>query len=161
MTDTVVHPFPPIWNCGSRILILGSFPSVQSRLDQFYYAHMRNRFWPLMERIYSVSLCSKEEKTAFLLSSGLALWDVIFSCTLSLSSDSSIRNVVPNDISVILEGAEIEKIITNGAKADELYRRYILPVTGREALKLPSTSPANAAWSFDRLYDVWSQALGK
>lgn len=114
-----------------------------------------------MEKIYSVSLCSKEEKTAFLLSSGLALWDVIFSCTLSLSSDSSIRNVVPNDISVILEGAEIEKIITNGAKADELYRRYILPVTGREALKLPSTSPANAAWSFDRLYDVWSQALGK
>lgn len=150
------HPIAPIYDKKSKILILGSFPSVKSRQELFYYAHPRNRFWPLI-----ASLCGEpcpetaEGKTALLLRHGIALWDVIASCRIEGSADATIRDVVSNDLRRILNAAEISRIFTNGAKAHELYRKYLLPVTGIEAVPLPSTSPANASCSLERLTEKW------
>lgn len=152
----IVHPIPPLYSPLSKVLILGSFPSVKSREEGFFYGHGMNRFWSVISRITERPLPGTiEEKRDLILSSGLALWDVIASCDIEGSSDSSIRNVTANDLSVILDSADIRAIFTNGRKSAELYRRYILPVTGREAVCLPSTSPANAAWSLERLVDAW------
>lgn len=150
----VVHPFEPVYDENSRILILGSFPSVRSRSDGFYYGHPQNRFWRLMAALYGEeSLRTTEEKRDFLLKHGIALWDVIASCEIENSSDSSIRNAVPNDLGLILRNSQIQTIYTNGKTADKLYRKYYQ----REAMCLPSTSPANAVWTFDKLLKAWSQ----
>ena len=151
---TVTHPFEPVYDENSRILILGSFPSVRSRSDGFYYGHPKNRFWRLMSALYGEeSLQTTEEKRDFLLKHGIALWDIIASCEIENSSDSSIRNAVPNDLNLILQNSQIQKIYTNGKIADKLFRKYYR----REAVCLPSTSPANAVWTFEKLLQSWSQ----
>ena len=148
----IVHPFEPVWDKNSRILILGSFPSVRSRADGFYYGHPQNRFWRLMSELYETELWkTTDEKKEFLLKNGIALWDVIGSCEIENSSDSSIRNAVPNRLTDIFENANIQAVYTNGKTADKLYRKYF----EREAVCLPSTSPANAAWTFEKLLQTW------
>ena len=155
--EQLVHPFPPTWDEQSEILILGSFPSVKSREMAYFYGHPQNRFWRVVAALYEDDIPQTvEERRAFLLRHHIALWDVIASCTIVGSSDSSIRDAVPNDIRPILAGAPIHRIYTNGQTSFRLYRKYILPEIGREAVCLPSTSPANAAWSFDRLLFAWS-----
>lgn len=150
------HTIQPIFDENSKILVLGSFPSVKSREAQFYYGHPQNRFWRVMAAVLECETPrTNDEKRAMLLRNNVALWDVIASCDLDGSSDSSIKNVVPNDIGMILGGARIERIFTNGGKAGELYRKYILPVSGIKAVGLPSTSPANARYGFDRLVEAW------
>ena len=152
----VTHPFDPIWDENSRILILGSFPSVRSRADNFYYGHPQNRFWKVLAGLYAEPIPQTiEEKKAFLLRQGIALWDVISSCEIENSSDVSIRNAEINDLSTIFARADIRAVYTNGKAADKLYRKY----HEREAVCLPSTSPANAAWSLEKLLAAWSIIL--
>ena len=154
------HPFPPVYDRQSRILILGSFPSVKSRETNFFYGHPRNRFWKLIARLVDEEVpITIEEKKVMLLKHHIAIWDVIASCEIQGSSDSSIKNVVANDLSKILEAAQIVQIYGNGATACKFYKKYIYKETGREIIKLPSTSPANAAWSEDRLYEKWKEIL--
>lgn len=154
------HEFPPVWNEQSHILILGSFPSVKSREEGFFYGHPRNRFWKVLANVLS---CAEprtiEEKKDMLLSHGIALWDVIASCEIKGSSDSSIRNVVANDLSEILEKSQVGAVFTNGQTAGRLYRKYVQEKTGIVATTLPSTSPANAAWSVERLVESWGEIL--
>lgn len=152
------HNIPPIWNEHSQVLILGSFPSVKSREGRFFYHHPQNRFWKVLAAVldYPVSK-TVEEKTAMLLQNRIALWDVIASCEITGSSDSSIRNVVPNDLSQI--HAPIAAIFCNGQTAHRLYKKHLQPQTNREAILLPSTSPANAAWTQEKLTEHWRAAL--
>lgn len=150
------HPIPPVYNRDSKILILGSFPSVKSREQQFFYGHKQNRFWRVMAQVLECEVPQDiPQKRAMLIKHHVAVWDVIASCEIIGSSDASIRDVVPNDLSDILSSADIKAIYTNGGKAYQLYQKYIFPVNGREAYPLPSTSPANAAYSLEKLVDSW------
>ena len=154
----IIHPIPPFYDAESRILILGSFPSIKTRESGFFYGHPQNRFWKLMALLFEEEVPkSVEEKKAVLKKHRIALWDSIASCDIKGSSDSSIKNAVPNDINRILNEARIAQIFTNGKKSDEVYRKYCLPATGREAICLPSTSPANAAWDLNRLAQEWQR----
>ena len=156
----VRHTFEPVFDERSRILILGSFPSVKSRENQFYYGHPQNRFWKTLAGVLDVPVPDTiAEKKAFLLSHRIALWDVIASCSIEGSSDSSIRDVVPNDLSVILSTADIRAIFCNGKTSWNYYRKYQEAVTGIPAVSLPSTSPANAAWSLEKLKGAWNVIL--
>lgn len=156
----IAHPISPIFNKNSKILILGSFPSVKSREEGFFYGHPQNRFWQVMAKVFGAQKPETiEEKKEFLLKNNIAVWDVIKSCDITGSSDSSIKNVIPNDLRVILNCATIEKIFVNGKKAEQLYKKYIQPDINREAVCLPSTSPANAAWNLDRLVEEWSRRI--
>lgn len=155
MPEALIHPFPPVVDAHSRILILGSMPSRASRQQEFYYAHPRNRFWPVMERLGQCTLRSRDDKIKFLHQHGLALWDVIASCTITGSSDASIQNVVVNDFRPLLAASEIKTIVTTGKTAGRLYQKYAAGQTGIEALILPSTSPANAAVSLDQLTEAY------
>ncbi|MBQ6833085.1 MAG: DNA-deoxyinosine glycosylase [Lachnospiraceae bacterium] len=158
--ETVKHPIPPIYDHESRILILGSFPSVKSREGCFFYHHPQNRFWKILALILNQPVPSDiEEKRQFLIENHIAVWDVIASCTIEGSSDSSIKNVVPNDLSEILEHAPISQIFCNGGTSHQYYKKYQEKITGKNALRLPSTSPANAAWSLERLKPEWSVIL--
>lgn len=151
------HPFEPLYDKNSRILILGSFPSVKSREQMFFYGHPQNRFWKVVSAVIgSQTPQTIEEKRSFLYAGNIALWDVIASCDIEGSSDSSIKNVAANDLSVIIDNADIKQIFVNGKTAEKYYNKYIRDVIGREAICLPSTSPANAAWSIDRLIEAWS-----
>ncbi len=155
--QTLSHCFSPVFDEHSKILILGTFPSVKSREINFYYGHPQNRFWRVLAALQKVPVPqSIDEKKQFLLANHIAIWDVISQCDIIGSSDSSIKNVIPADLSLILKKAPIRNIYGNGQKACDLYRRYTLPLTGREIIKLPSTSPANAAWQMDRLLKAWS-----
>ena len=157
METFLIHPFGPLYNDHSRVLILGSFPSVKSREQNFFYGHPQNRFWRVVAEVLGEPIPgSIEEKKSLILNNGLALWDSIASCEITGSSDSSIRNAQVNDIGIILDNCNIEAIYCNGRKSYELYRRYIEPKTGREAICLPSTSPANAQWNLDALVKAWS-----
>lgn len=150
------HPIEPIYDGKSKILILGTFPSVKSREQKFFYGHPQNRFWKVIAAIYKEPLPETvAEKKELLLSHGIAVWDVISSCDIVGSSDATITNVIPNDLSPILEKADIRQIFCNGTKSYELYQKYMFSKVKREAIKLPSTSPANAAWSIERLVDEW------
>ena len=154
--EQVRHEIPPLYDAHAKILILGSFPSVKSREGHFFYNHPQNRFWRVLAAVTGEETPgSIPEKRAFLLRNGIALWDVIASCEIQGSSDSSIRNVVPNDIRPILETADIRQIYVNGGTAEKLYKKYIFSVTGRAAVRLPSTSPANAACSLEKLMEQW------
>ena len=154
---TLEHTFPPEYDENSEILILGSFPSVRSRETNFYYGHPKNRFWPLIADIFGEDMPSSvEEKKALLQRNRIALWDVIARCEIIGSSDSSIRNVEPNDINLILNSSKVGSIYTNGRKAYDLYNRYCLEKTEREAILLPSTSPANAAFTYEKLREAWA-----
>lgn len=158
--NTVTHPIPPVFDSASRILILGSFPSVKSREGHFFYHHPQNRFWKTLAGVLDVPVPDTiAEKKAFLLSHRIALWDVIASCSIEGSSDSSIRDVVPNDLSVILSTANIRAIFCNGKTSWNYYRKYQEAVTGIPAVSLPSTSPANAAWSLEKLKGAWNVIL--
>ena len=151
-----VHTIPPFYDDASRILILGSFPSIKSREVGFFYGHPRNRYWQVIAAVTGYGpLETIPEKRKFLAEKHIAMWDTIASCTITGSSDSSIKDVVPNDLSLILESADIRQIFCNGTASYDLYRKYIRPMTGRDAIKLPSTSPANAAWSLERLIEAW------
>lgn len=150
------HEFPPLWDRTSGTLILGSFPSVKSRAQSFYYGHPQNRFWKVLAALYGTevpqSIAGRKELA---LSHRIALWDVIESCDIIGSSDSSIRNAAVTDLPWLLRETEITRIFVNGAAAFSLYEKYQRPLTGVEAVKLPSTSPANAAWSLEKLTDAW------
>lgn len=162
MRESVVHPFAPVFDAESRILILGSFPSVRSRAVGFYYEHPQNRFWRVMETLFGENIPeSTGAKRAFLLAHHIALWDVAAQCEILGSSDGSIRSVVPNDIDVILQNSSITGIYTNGKTAHAMYQKYQLPTVGRQDICLPSTSPANAAWSLPRLCESWRVILGE
>lgn len=151
------HLIPPVFDENSKLLILGSFPSVKSREINFFYGNPQNRFWRVIADVLGCDLPdTTDKKRTMLLRHGIALWDVIASCDIEGSDDSSITNVVANDLGRILETAKIERIFTNGGKADALYRRYCYPQTGITAVKLPSTSPANAQYSLERLVSLWS-----
>lgn len=153
--EHIVHSFEPVYDKDSEILILGTLPSVKSRENNFYYGHKQNRFWKVLATLLKEPVPDTiEEKKAMLLAHRIALWDVIQSCDIKGSSDSSIKNVQPTDIGMILEKTNITRIYANGNKAGQLYKRYQFPVTGIEAMVLPSTSPANAAWSLERLCEA-------
>ena len=157
----VTHPFEPIYDKNSKILILGSFPSVKSREDDFYYAHPQNRFWKVLQKIYNNSekLETKEQKTKFLLSNGIAIWDSIKECDIENSADSTIKNAVPNDIKSILENSKIEKILCNGGTSFEVFKKYYKNDLGIKIDVLPSSSPANTRYSLDKLVSVWSEKI--
>ena len=153
----IVHPIPPLYDADCKILILGSFPSIKSREAMFFYGHPQNRYWKLIAQLFEEEIPETiEQKKRLVLSHHIAMWDTIRSCTITGSSDSSIRDVVPNDLSVILEHSKVEKIFCNGATSYKLCMKYLYPVTRIEAVKLPSTSPANAAFTLDRLIQEWS-----
>lgn len=155
-----VHTIAPLFCKESKVLILGSFPSVKSREAAFYYGHAQNRFWRVISSVFDSFLpTTNEEKRELIISNNLALWDVIASCDITGSSDSSIKNVVPNNIELILENSKVERIFTNGGTAYSLYNKYLHDRVGIEAVKLPSTSPANASWSLERLCSEWSRLI--
>ena len=157
MIDRNDYPFVPLYNENSRTLILGSFPSVKSQENKFFYGHPQNRFWPMIAEIFGAERPqNKEEKIRLILENNLAVWDVIESCDIVGSSDSSIKNVVPNDFSEILAESKIERIFINGKTAEKFYKKYQAQTVDIPAVCLPSTSPANAAWSFERLVEAWS-----
>lgn len=152
----LVHPVEALFNENSKILILGTFPSVKSREAKFFYGHPQNRFWRVMARLCDADIPQTvEDKKNLILDNHFALWDVIHSCDVEGSADSSIKNVVPNDISVILKNSNVSRIFVNGKKAESLYKKYLEKETGITAVCLPSTSPANALWSEDRLTEYW------
>lgn len=164
----VRHPFPPLYDENSKILILGSFPSVKSREMAFFYGHPQNRFWKLLSRLLEAPFPETvPERRAFLLAHGIALWDVIASCEIHGSSDASIRNAVPNDLRQILDHAQIRQVYVNGQTAGKLYQKYqekpLREAYGdcAKAVVLPSTSPANAAWTMDRLMEAWRVIQGQ
>jgi len=156
-TGVAVHPFSPISSGHSKILILGTMPSVASRDGGFYYAHPRNRFWTVLAGSFGQPVPrSVAEKTELLLTNGVALWDVLASCEISGSDDSSIRNPMYNDIATLVSDRPIEKILCNGMKTYQLCLKLGLSLP---VLPMPSTSPANAAWSAELLIDVWKPEL--
>ena len=156
----ITHPLPPVFDEHSRILILGSFPSVKTREMGFFYGHPQNRYWKVLTALYGDDFPETvEERKNFLLRHHIAAWDVIYSCEIRGSSDASIRNVTPTDLTLILDHAPVKKIFVNGKTAEKMYRKYTEERIGRPAVCLPSTSPANAAWSLERLIDAWSVIL--
>ncbi len=154
--ETQQHTLAPCYDQNSEILILGSFPSVKSRESGFYYGHPQNRFWRVLAAVLQDSIpSSNDEKKDFLLRHKIALWDVIERCDIAGSSDSSIKNAVYNDIAALIEATNIKHVITSGKLAHSLYTRHIWPCTGIPAVNLPSTSPANAQFSLDKLIQHW------
>lgn len=152
----IIHPIPPLYGKESKTLILGSFPSVKSREAEFFYGHPQNRFWAVIAAVFNSEKPETiEKKKELILSNKLALWDVIAQCEITGSSDSSIKDVTANDLSVILKNSKVDKIFVNGKTAEKYYNKYTYPKTGIKAVCLPSTSPANAAWSIEQLVDAW------
>lgn len=158
----IIHPFEPFYDKDSEILILGSFPSVGSREAGFYYGHKSNRFWMVLACIFGEGVpVTITQKKDFLKSHRIALWDVIESCEVENSADSSIRNVKVNDVNSVLKDSNIKKIITNGNLASKLYNTHLVKLTGIKAVNLPSTSAANASYSLERLCKKWAEAIDK
>ncbi len=156
----ISHPFPPLYDKNSKILILGSFPSVKSREQLFFYGHPQNRFWKVVSAVFNSKTPETiEEKRRFLLSNNIALWDVIKECDITCSADSSIKNVIANDLSEILENSKVTRIFVNGKTAEKYYNKYTKPILNIDSTLLPSTSPANAQWSFERLIEAWKVIL--
>lgn len=157
---TEIHPIPPLYSKNSEILILGSFPSVKSRENEFFYAHPQNRFWKVLSAVFNSPLPKNtDEKKELVLKNKLALFDVIKQCDIKGSGDSTIKNVVPNDLSPILDNSNIKRIILNGKTAEKYYKKYLSPVINIDYVTLPSTSPANAAYSLDRLIEEWKRVI--
>jgi len=160
MKQHITHPIPPFYDENSEILILGSFPSVKSREQGFFYGHPQNRFWKVLARVFEDGTPGTvADKKAFLTRHHIALWDVIEACDIKGSSDVSIENVTLTDLSRILKSARISCIIVNGKTAERYYRQYTEKAVGRKAVCLPSTSPANAAWSLEKLTEAWREAI--
>jgi len=155
--QTVHHTLEPLFDENSRVLILGTMPSPKSREAGFYYYHPQNRFWPVLSAVLGEPLPDTPEgRRALCLRHGIALWDVLASCTIEGASDAAIRDPVPNDIAWLLRQADIRAIFCTGAKAHTLYQKLVFPATGRAAVRLPSTSPANAAWTLSRLSEKYN-----
>ena len=153
----IKHPIPPFYRPDSNILILGSFPSVKSREQMFFYGHPQNRFWKVISAVFEDNTpVSIPDKRAFLEKHRIALWDAIGKCTIEGSSDSSIRDAIPNDLSIITDHADIRAVYCNGKTSAAYYAKLIFPVLNRNAITLPSTSPANAAYSVERLIIEWN-----
>ena len=154
----VVHNIPPVFDKNSEILILGSFPSVKSRETKFFYGHKQNRFWKIVAEIFDCTVPQTvNEKKRFLIDNHIALWDVIAQCEITGSSDLSIKNAEANNLDIILNSANIKKIFVNGKTAEKYYNKYLFDKTGINAVCLPSTSPANASYSFEKLKKEWSK----
>ena len=154
--EHIEHPFEPLYDSDSKILILGSFPSVKSRETLFFYGHPRNRFWQVTAKVFGESVPETvDEKKEFLHRNHIALWDTIASCDIVGSSDSSIRNVVPTDLARIIDNSKVMRVFCNGGTSHKYYEKYHEEALGIKAVKMPSTSPANAAWSLERLIDAW------
>ncbi len=154
--ELIIHPIAPVYDNDSEILILGSFPSVRSREQRFFYGHPQNRFWKVLSAVYDNALpITIEEKKGFLISNHIAVWDVIASCEIEGSSDSTIKNVKENDLIPILTSADIRRIYVNGRTAEKMFKKYTQKKIHRECICLPSTSPANAAWNLERLIESW------
>jgi len=155
------HPFKPVYDKNSIILILGTFPSPKSRENGFFYGHPRNRFWKLLTYLTNSPKIpeSINEKIQFLIKNKIAIWDTIESCDIKGSSDAKITNIIPADLNLILNDSKIEKIYANGTKAYETYMKYCYSSTHKEIVKLPSTSPANATYSFEKLLSEWKKLL--
>ena len=157
--NRVAHTFPPVFDKNSEILILGSFPSVKSRENLFFYGHQQNRFWKVIAAVCEAKVpATITDKKNLLLANRIALWDVIASCEVKGSSDSSITNVTPNDLSIIFQSAEIKKILLNGKTAEKFFKRFYF---NKKAICLPSTSPANARWKLEGLIEIWREAIKK
>ncbi|MSB11298.1 DNA-deoxyinosine glycosylase [Finegoldia sp. BIOML-A1] len=158
--ETIVHPLKPLYDENSKILILGSFPSVKTREYGFFYGHPQNRFWKLMERLFDVDLdVSIEDRKRFLLEHNIAVYDSIYQCDIIGSSDSSIKNVVPSDLKEIVDYADINHVFCNGTASFKCFEEYHAKNLGVEATKLPSTSPANARYRLDDLEKEWKVIL--
>lgn len=156
----IEHPFPPVFNSDSRVLILGSFPSVKSRADGFFYGNPKNRFWKIISKITNNPLPTNiPEKKTLLLNNHIALWDVIKSCDIEASKDNSIKNVIPNDLTDVLNNSNIGVIFANGNTAYNLYVKYSKDLHNMNIIKLPSTSPANASFNFEKLFEIWNKSL--
>ena len=158
--EHITHPFPPLYDAGSKILILGSLPSVKSREQMFFYGHPQNRFWKVISAVLHESVpTTVEEKKTLLLTHHIALWDTIYSCDIIGSSDSSIKNVVPTDLRTVVEQSKIQHIYCNGRTSGKYFEKYQQKTLGMPAEVLPSTSPANAAFGLEKLTAIWSEAL--
>ena len=158
--EHIIHSIEPVFDTESRVLILGTMPSPKSREVQFYYGHPQNRFWRVLAAVLGEELPqSVPEKKAMLLRHRIALWDVLAECEITGASDSSIRNPVANDLSVILDYAPVQAVFTTGATAWKLYTRLQKPHTGIEAVRLPSTSPANCAVKMEALTEAYKAIL--
>ncbi len=154
--EHVVQPFAPVYDEYSKVLILGSLPSVKSREQGFYYGHPQNRFWKVTAAVFGEPVPETiEEKKGMLLRNRLAVWDVIESCDIIGSSDSSVKNAEAADVAGLLSSSAIERVYVNGALAGKLYDRYLFEKTGIAAVRLPSTSPANARWNLEALIESW------
>ena len=152
--------FPPLYNSESRILILGSLPSVKSREQMFFYGHPQNRFWKMISGVFKEAVPQTiEEKKAFMLKHNIALWDTIYSCDIIGSSDSSIKNVEPTDLKSIVDNSKIEKVICNGKTSGKYYEKYQMKYLGIKPDILPSTSPANATYSLGELVEIWKKSI--
>ena len=159
--ERVSHEFPAVYDRESRVLLLGSIPSPKSREVGFYYGHPQNRFWKVLAKVLGEDVpVTIPQKKAMLKKHHVALWDTIYSCDIVGSSDSSIRNVVPTDLRPILDGSRVRRIFCNGRTSGLYFKKYQAEILGREAQTLPSTSPANAAWTMERLLDAWRVILG-
>lgn len=153
----IKHPIPPLYDENSRVLILGSFPSVKSREQMFFYGHPQNRFWRVLALVFGEDApLTIEEKRSFVLRHRLALWDVLASCDIEGSADSTIKNAVANDLSEIIKNSKVAKIFVNGKTAEKYYIKYTEKKLGRKAICLPSTSPANASFSLEKLKEAWN-----
>ena len=162
LTEHVKHTFEPVYNSESRILVLGTFPSVKSRENDFYYGNPQNRFWKVISGVLGCETPhTVEQKKQMLLDAGIAIWDVIESCDIIGSSDSSIQNVIPNKLDTLIANSAVTAIYANGSKAASLYEKYSIRETGMEIKCLPSTSPANAAYSLERLIEHWKIIIGR
>ena len=158
--QTVTHQFEPVFDEDSKVLILGTFPSVKSREQMFFYGHPQNRFWKVISRVLGEKLpVTIDDKKAMLHAHHIALWDAIYSCDIIGSSDSSIKNVTPTDLSKIVEASKVTKVICNGKTSGKYYAKYQQKILGIEPVVLPSTSPANAAFSVDKLVDIWGAEI--
>lgn len=158
--EHIIHPFPPLYNADSKILILGSLPSVKSREQMFFYGHPQNRFWKVISAVLQEETPTTiEEKRKMLLAHHVALWDTIYSCDIIGSSDSSIKNVVPTDLRTVVEQSKIQHIYCNGRTSGKYFEKYQQKTLGMMAEVLPSTSPANAAFGLEKLTAIWSEAL--
>lgn len=158
--QTVVHTIPPLYDSHSRVLLLGSIPSPKSREIGFFYGHPQNRFWRVLAAVLGEEVPQTiEEKRAMCLKHHVALWDTIARCDIEGASDTSIRNAIPNDIGKLVRESEITRIFATGGKSAELYRKLIEPQLHIPITQLPSTSPANAAWSLERLIEAYRVIL--
>lgn len=154
--EHIVHGFEPVFDADSKILILGSLPSVMSRKNNFYYGNNANRFWRVMAELFESELpMTIDQKKELMLSNRIALWDVIAECDIIGSSDASIRNVKPAQLLRITDSCDIKAVYANGAAAARIYNKYQRGITGMDITVLPSTSAANAAWNFERLTAAW------